>query len=493
MAKQQQENEFEKWERENPTRFEDFDGWNPETAEVLNDLLRALRRKKGFSLFFVQCSPARGKRVMQAIRERFPQKRLVQFELNRQSETLYWDLKERYQEEAFEVACVTGVEQAMYSYEDTKRLAGWSSKEIYNYSWKGVPPLLSHLNLGREVFEANLPIVLIFFVPNFAINYFVQRAPDFFDWRSGFFKFVESSDLQKDSKELVDKEFEKYQALSQEERMVKIIEIREKIIASSDKEQKSSLLREQGRLFASGHDYSQALDCYDRAIATNPNNYKAWNSKGDLLYYDIKRYKEAIAIYDHALEINPDSQDAWYGRGNAIGRLERYEEAIESYEMALKIKPEYYHAWNGRAIALRNLERYEEAIESYDRALKIKPDYHIAWANKGDALQNLERYEEAIKSYDRVLTIKPDFHYVWNIWNNRGDALRNLERYEEAIESYDRVLEIQPNFFTAWINRKNALANLKRYEEELKATIWLSRFNLNFSLLGIIEVTLLLI
>ncbi len=159
--------------------FEDFHRWNPETAEVVEDLLRTLRRKKGFGLFFVQCNPAQGERVMKAIGERFPQKRLVQIELNRQSETLYGELQERYQAEGVDIACITGVEQALYSYEDTKRLAGWSDEEIYNYSWKGLAPLLSHLNRLREAFEANLPIALVFLVPSFVIDYFVQRAPDF--------------------------------------------------------------------------------------------------------------------------------------------------------------------------------------------------------------------------------------------------------------------------------------------------------------------------
>ena len=188
-----------------------------ETAEVTNDLLRALRRKKGFGLFFVQCSPAQGKRVMTAIRRRFPEKKIENIELSEESETLYTELLERYENECFDIACVAGIEQALYKYEDTKRLSGWSWEEVYSYSWKGVPPLLSHLNRQREAFEANLPIALVFFVPSFVIDYFVQRSPDFFDWRSGFFKFSESSeDLKKASQELINRDYEEYSSLTSE-------------------------------------------------------------------------------------------------------------------------------------------------------------------------------------------------------------------------------------------------------------------------------------
>ncbi|MBE9059758.1 hypothetical protein, partial [cf. Phormidesmis sp. LEGE 11477] len=165
--------------------FDSVFSQDSEATEVIDDILRALRRKKGFGLFFVQCNPAQGQQVIKAIKERFYKKRIEEVKLSRESKALYGDLLEKYHTQPFEVACITGVEQALYDYEDTKRIGGWSWEEVYNYSWKGVPPLLSHLNRQREAFETNLPASLVFLVPGFVIDYFVQRAPDFFDWRSG--------------------------------------------------------------------------------------------------------------------------------------------------------------------------------------------------------------------------------------------------------------------------------------------------------------------
>jgi hypothetical protein len=269
MAVQPLEDQFEELNDQYLEALGELDGWNSDAEEVLSDLLRALRRKKGFGLFFVQCNSVQAERTIESIRKRLPQKRLQKFDLNRESETLYGEMLERYQQKPFAVACITGVEQVLYGYEDTKRLAGWTSQEIYNYSWKGVPPLLNHLNRQREVFEANLPVALVFLVRSFVIDYFIQRAPDFFDWRSGFFKFTESAeDIQKLSQELVDRDYQEYRSFSPEQRMEKILEIKDKILQLdlADSDQRSSLLREQGRLFQSGGDSHQALDCYDRAI-----------------------------------------------------------------------------------------------------------------------------------------------------------------------------------------------------------------------------------
>ena len=438
------------------------------TEEMMSDLLRALRRKKGFGLFFVQCNPAQAEKAIEAIRSRFSKKQVETFELSKQSETLYSELAERYRNETFDIACITGVEQALLDYEDTQSLAGWNRKEVYSYSWKGVPPLLSHLNRQREVFESNFPIALLFFVPGFVIDYFVQRAPDFFDWRSGFFKFSESfEDLQKASQDLIDKDSQHYLALTPQQRIERKLEIKGRVrdLQESDCEQASNLLREQGKLFEIEGEYIEALVCYDRALNLFSENYKVLNNKG-LLLKRLERYKEAIAACEAAIEIESNYYQAWYGRGSILSVLSKHLEAVESYDRVIRIKPDYYLAWSARGRALENLKRYEEALENYDRAIEIRPDYHHTLNNRGGVLFALERYDEALEGYNRAIEIKPDYHYAWG---NRGNTLNNLERYEEALESYNRAIEIKPDYHHAWDNRGNTLNNLERYEEALES------------------------
>ncbi|WP_017660989.1 tetratricopeptide repeat protein [Baaleninema simplex] len=507
MTKQIRDDEFDRSDRQNLT-FEKFGFWNSEAAETLNELLRALRRKKGFGLFFVQCNPSRGEQIIKAIRGHFPEKRVVQFELDRQSETLYENLLECYRAERFEIACVTGVEQALYDYEDTKRLAGWSSEEIYNYSWKGVPPLLSHLNRQREAIEENLPISLIFLVRSFAIDYFIQRAPDFFDWRSGFFKFLETyKKAQKEPEKLLEKYFQEYLHLTSNQRIEKILEIKDKIrqVDPSNFDRKSSLLLEQGRLFESNKDFQEALNCYDLALRVNFNSYDAWHSRGGLLHI-LEQYEKAIESYDRALEIKPDLYFAWTNRGNALRSLERYKEAIESYYRALKIKPDFHYAWNGRGNAFNHLERYEKAIESYDRALELEPNSVYGWTGRGIALWNnrgntliylSKQPKKKITSlHDHVLEIQPNFHDSENnqntqlkkaihyekivkndnlslikkthdlcVWSKKEIDPYKFYEYEEVIKSYDKALEIQPNYYPAYMNKGFVLYQLGKHEE----------------------------
>ena len=427
---------------------EAFD-WNEEPpldpAIEYQGLLRGLRRKKSFGLYFVQCSPAEGTKLIARIRQDLPQKiEVLKFDAAMDG-NFYQCVADYLQAHGdTEVLFVQGLEYSLLSYEATKREEGWSSEEIYSYSWKAVPRLLGNLNLQRERFRDNFPIRFVFLLPSFAMKYLIRRAPDFFDWRSGLFEFPSDSELleQESLRILQEGNDNEYLNWTQLERDRKIAEIQCWISEPNQtSERKPQLFFEQGNLFYASNVYEAAISSYDQAMKHEPDLPEAWFMRGIALD-DLQRCEEAITSYDQALKYKPDDHYAWIFRGIALDDLQRYEEAITSYDQALKYKPDYYSTWYFRGNALRNLQRYEEAITSYDQALKCKPDDHYAWNGRGYALDDLQRYEEAITSYDQALKYKPDDHYAWYF---RGSALRNLQRYEEAITSYDQALKYKPN------------------------------------------------
>jgi tetratricopeptide (TPR) repeat protein len=426
-----------------------------DTQEDYQALVRALRRKKGFGLFFVQCSRDIGNQLTKRLPKDIPQKRFQHLLLEEPVETLYNCIDNLRQHESFDILLIQGLEHSLYAYEDTKRLAGWSNKELYAYSWKGVPQILSHLNRQRERFRDNFDFCIAFLIPRFVVDYFIQRAPDFFDWRSGLFKLDDRPETSKQrTQQLVDREYDKYQNLSSQERLEKILEIKDLLEHDHlSSEGQAKLLREQGRLFNVNEDYANALVCFDKAITIKADYHYAWNNRGNALSA-LGRHQEAIESYERAIAIKADKHKAWYNLWLALSALGRKEEEIESYERAIAIKADKHKAWNGRGNALSALGRHQEAIESYERAIAIKANYHYAWNGHGNALSALGRHQEAIESYERAIAIKNDKHQAWN---NRGNALSALGRHQEAIESYERAIAIKNDYHKAWYNRGVAL------------------------------------
>jgi len=433
--------------------------------EAYQSLVRSLRRTDGFSLLFVRCSPIQGEQIITDIGNDLKDKNIQVLELKESIENLYDRIAALDDLEHLNILFIKGIEQSIFAYEDREgndiNLRSLSPQ--YGGTWHDVPRVLGHLNLSRERFRDNFKFCIVFLLPEFALRYFIRRAPDFFDWRSNIYDFpTEKALVDQESFRLVsDGSFDEYQQLTNEQRIAKLCEIKSYIDESTDPTRTSELWAEKGLIHAAAKEYEEAIASFDRVLQIKPDDHQAWNNRGIALGI-LGIYEEAIASYDRALQINPDEHQAWYNRGYALGNLGRYEEAITSYDRALQINPDEHQAWSSRGYALGNLGRYEEAITSYDRALQINPEDHQAWYNRGIALGNLGRYEEAIASYDRALQIKPDKHEAWN---NRGIALGNLGRYEEAIASYDRALQIKPDDHKAWSSRGYAFLRLAKFDE----------------------------
>lgn len=139
---------------------------------------------------------------------------------------------------------------------------------------------------------------------------------------------------------------------------------------------------------------------------------KTWYDQGIALR-DQNQITDALACFEKAIALRPEYADAWQGRGNALRRLDRASEAIEAYDRAIAIKPDHAVAWQGRGYALRKLGRCDEATDSFTRALAIEPDSGDVWYYRGNLLLNLERYEEAVDALDKALVFRPEYANAW--------------------------------------------------------------------------------
>ena len=476
-----------------------------QALEEYNSLRRSLQRNRGFGLFFVQCSPATGTNIIAEIKQDIPQKKIATLKFDQPIDSLYNEIIELPNINNTDILFISGLEHSLLAYEEytfgnspkglapggaSDRETYANSKERYSQSKRGIPRFLGYLNLQRDRFKRDFPLSLVFLVPIFGIQYLIKRAPDFFDWRSGFFRFMP----QKES--AIDISFERIiqQDLNQSRSELLDTKILAKTLELNSDEQLQILYKQSLLALKCDHN-EEAIATLDKIIELNPNDDLAWFYRGNALG-ELERNEEAIASYDKSLAINPNQDLAWFNRGIALEELERNEEAIASYDKSLAINPNNDLAWLYRGTDLGRLERYEEALASYDKSLAINPYDDLAWFYRGIALEELERYEEAVASYDKGLAIDSNDYFVWfyrgatlgelekyeeavvsydkgleinsnddTAWFNRGIALEELERYEEAVASYDKCLEINPNQDSAWFNRGFVLGKLERYEE----------------------------
>ncbi|MCC3599430.1 MULTISPECIES: tetratricopeptide repeat protein [unclassified Microcoleus] len=380
---------------------EDLPPATPE--EEYESLVRTLRRTNGFRLLFVECVPSEGKRLIAKVQTDFPRKKVEVLPLNESVYNFYNLIEELPKRDEINILFVTGLEYSFDEYEREKRAIGWESKDIYSYSWRGVPPVLMNINQQRERFLDNFKICFVFLLPKFGIEYFIHRAPDFFDWRSSLFKFsMDQESLQAESMQACSErwQLEQYLALTPEAR-------------------KRELVRLQGLIDEDGQTSEQKAELFFEQA---------------LLYRSAEDYAKAIASYDKALEIKPDYHEAWYNRGSALDDLGRLEDAIASYDKALEIKPDYHEAWNNRGIALRNLGRLEDAIASYDKALEFKPDDTSAFYNKACCYALHSQIDQAIQNLQQAINLNPDEWREMAKTDSDFDSMRSDVRFQALIQ-----------------------------------------------------------
>jgi tetratricopeptide (TPR) repeat protein len=382
------------------------DDFPPDGNEECANLITALERKTGFGLFFVQCTARESERVITRVTLDLTHKNVQVLRLVDPIDNLYDLVAGLYRQSHFDVLMIKGLEYSLYKYE--KRHFGEITEGQFS-NLTNVPPVLNHLNQQRERFRDDFPVNFVFLLRPFSINYLIHRAPDFFDWRSGFFTLpVTPEILEEESARLISSwDYESYLKLNPEERIVRFLEIQELLKAADQTDaNRANLLWELGTILSSTQEYEAATNAFEAA-----------------------------------LRINPQNPQTWYRLGYALGKRELHLQALDCFQAAVRLQPNNHQAWFNQGIAMYKLGRFHEALENLDRAIAIKDDYFLAWFKRGVTLNDLERYTEAIAAFDQALKINP---HAPEVWYARARSYAIQGKTEQAWENLQEVLRLNP-------------------------------------------------
>jgi tetratricopeptide (TPR) repeat protein len=435
---------------------EEFDLPPESEEEVYALLLRALQRKQGFGLFFVQCTENQGSGQVLKLRQDLPRKRLEILQVERDTTTLYDEIEALWQRQPFDILVIDGLESALSEYEnEVKRLNGWTTKEVYSYSWKGVAPILSHLNQVRDKLRNHFPVSFVFLVSGYGVDYLLQRAADFFDWRSGLFIFPPDKQEQDG--------IEKYQAMSLSEWQEKVLYLKKTYSEVQLDSEKAAIDYELGLAYYGKQYYESAAIHWDQVVNLEPKHFNGWYSRG-LALRKLGRLPEAIESYSQAIKLQPTYPEVYNNRGLARRSLGDAEGAIVDYSEAIRQNPNYAIAYNNRGIAYRDCEDIELAIQDYGDAIRINPDYAIAYYNRGNAYKDLGKDLSAEVDYTKAIQLKSDDA---DFYNNRGIVRCRLGDYKAAIADYNQALKLRPDLASTYIGRGMAYSGLKDFSSAI--------------------------
>ena len=97
----------------------------------------------------------------------------------------------------------------------------------------------------------------------------------------------------------------------------------------------------------------------------------AWLKKATDLFVQGGSPAEALDCFDKALAINPQIERAWWGKGLVLLKLGRLDESLAAFDQASAVNPSGTGPLNSKAAALFNAARFQEAMMCYERAREL--------------------------------------------------------------------------------------------------------------------------
>ena len=140
----------------------------------------------------------------------------------------------------------------------------------------------------------------------------------------------------------------------------------------------------------------EAKQWLDKAVESNPQNYRAWYQIG-LLANDSTTARSA---YEKAIAIQPNFAPGQRELGMIFFQQKNYAAATTRLEKAIALGLQEAPLQNFLGICYSRTNRLEEAIQSYRAALKLDPKLADAHLNLAYALQRIGQIHQAQLEYE---------------------------------------------------------------------------------------------
>ena len=240
--------------------------------------------------------------------------------------------------------------------------------------------------------------------------------------------------------------------------------------------------------------YAEAIENYNKAIESDPNDALAYNNRG-LAYTEVGEPEAAMSDYSKAIELKPDYAEAYFNRGLAYlnlaplgwGNPEMVQKGIADLTKAIELKPEYADAYYHRGLGYNQFYHYyfkpfaEEmigshnlAVADFNKALELDSGYVLAYAGLGNAYYRYGEWDRSIEYFNKALEHQALLlnqvgeEGLKEVYHSRGRSGCQFERtHPDAISDYEKVVEFDPESIDAFVHIAMLLLPARDYEVAL--------------------------
>lgn len=163
---------------------------------------------------------------------------------------------------------------------------------------------------------------------------------------------------------------------------------------------------EQGLVLLKQFKYGEAKASFDKAIANNPKNKKAFYYRGTARI-GLGQIDSALIDFDKSIKIDPKYALGYVGRAQVYTKKKNFTKALEQLAEAQNLEPKNAEAFYQKGIVFGYQQKVQEAIDSFRRCIEVQPQHAYAHYQIGLAYYQIKRPDLTIVHLERFLTLAP--------------------------------------------------------------------------------------
>jgi tetratricopeptide (TPR) repeat protein len=318
------------------------------------------------------------------------------------------------------------------------------------------------------------PFPIVLWVTPQILTQLSSKAPDFWSWRGGVFRFVAPAFVSDRTSFMptIDSSFkpERTSDLPIDELLEQVAQITAKNPNSATL---ATLFDRLGQAYTDriggngAENRATAIEYFQRALAIQGKlNLNRFNTLARLanLYRRLSNWNEAEALYLECLKIETELCDqsgvafSWDWLGYIARRRGNYDEAEALYNQSLEVRIELDDragmatSWGSLGDIARNRGDYDKAEALYNQSLEVRIELDdragiaATWGSLGYIARNRGDYDKAEALYHQSLEVETeigDRAGMASSWGLLGDIARNRGDYDKAEALYHQCLEVR--------------------------------------------------